>query len=71
MPYGTMPVLEIDGVMYTQSRALCRFLAGKVGLAGSTPEECLHIDMAVEAYNDLRAGEGRGYFATSLSVASS
>ncbi|XP_034241044.1 glutathione S-transferase-like [Thrips palmi] len=55
MPFGTMPVLEVDGVMYTQSRAICRYLAGQVGLQGATPEECLHIDIVVETFNDLRA----------------
>ncbi|KAJ1526073.1 hypothetical protein ONE63_009238 [Megalurothrips usitatus] len=55
MPLGTMPVLEVDGVMYPQSRAICRFLAGRVGLAGADDEECLRIDVAVETFNDLRA----------------
>lgn len=54
-----MPVLEVDGQMYTQSRAICRYLAGKVGLQGATAEECLHIDIVVETFNDLRAGTGR------------
>ncbi|KAK3914582.1 Glutathione S-transferase [Frankliniella fusca] len=65
MPFGTMPVLEVDGVMYTQSRAICRFLAGRVGLAGAGPEECLRIDMIVDAFNDLRAAVSDWFYESS------
>lgn len=34
MPYGQMPVLEVNGVKLSQSRAIERFLAKKFDLAG-------------------------------------
>ena len=33
------PVLEIDGLKLTQSRAIARYVANKHGFMGKTPEE--------------------------------
>ncbi|CRL08049.1 CLUMA_CG020869, isoform B [Clunio marinus] len=55
MPLGQGPVLEVDGKKLHQSTAICRFLATKMGLAGSNEMENYEIDSAVETVNDLRA----------------
>lgn len=54
MPMGQMPVLEIDGKKVHQSISICRYLAKKVGLSGSTDFESFEIDAAVDTVNDLR-----------------
>lgn len=54
MPFGKLPVLEIDGKVLNQSMAICRYLAKKAGLVGSDDWESLLIDVAVDNINDLR-----------------
>lgn len=56
MPFGKVPVLEIDGKLMNQSVAICRYLSKKAGLAGSDEWETLLIDIAVDNINDLRHG---------------
>lgn len=56
MPFGKVPVLEIDGKLMNQSIALTRYLSKKAGLAGSDEWETLLIDIAVDNINDLRHG---------------
>jgi len=53
MPYGTLPLLEIDGKVLNQSSAICRYLAKKANLAGSNDWESLLIDIAVDNYKDF------------------
>ncbi|XP_001952040.2 glutathione S-transferase-like [Acyrthosiphon pisum] len=53
MPYGTLPLLEIDGKVLNQSSAICRYLAKKANLAGSDDWESLLIDIAVDNYKDF------------------
>lgn len=53
MPLGQMPVLEVDGQRIGQSGAIARYLAKKVGLAGSDDFESFLIDSVVETINDL------------------
>lgn len=57
MPFGKLPVLEIDGKVLNQSMAICRYLAKKAGLVGSDDWESLLIDVAVDNINDLRLGK--------------
>lgn len=57
MPLGQMPTLEINGKVLHQSISICRFLAKKVGLDGSTDFENFEIDCAVDTINDLRLSE--------------
>lgn len=54
MPMGQLPVLEVDGKRVYQSSAISRYLAKKVGLAGSNDWESLIIDSAVDTINDFR-----------------
>lgn len=54
MPTGTVPVLEIDGKKLDQSIAICRLLAKKVGLSGSTDLENYEIDKVVYTVADLK-----------------
>ncbi|XP_043474059.1 glutathione S-transferase-like [Leptopilina heterotoma] len=55
MPYGQVPVLEVDGKQMHQSNAICRYFAKQCGLAGKNDMEAYEIDAAVETIHDLRA----------------
>ena len=59
MPLGKMPVLEVDGKRAHQSIAMSRYLAKKVGLAGTDDWENLTIDAIVETVNDFRFSKYR------------
>ncbi|CAJ0605672.1 unnamed protein product [Cylicocyclus nassatus] len=54
MPFGQMPVLEIDGQQLAQSKAICRFLARKFGYTGKTPFEEALVDSLADQYADYR-----------------
>ncbi|XP_034934996.1 glutathione S-transferase-like [Chelonus insularis] len=54
MPLGQLPVLEIDGKKYNQSKSIMRFLAKKFKLYGSNDVEALEIDAAADSMDDLR-----------------
>ncbi|KAK0182027.1 hypothetical protein PV327_000199 [Microctonus hyperodae] len=54
MPLGQMPVLEIDGKQYNQSKAIMRFLGKKFNLYGSDDYEALEIDAAADSADDMR-----------------
>ncbi|XP_022173688.1 glutathione S-transferase-like [Myzus persicae] len=54
MPFGRVPILEIDGKILNQSVAITRYLSKKAGLAGSDDWESLLMDIAVDNVNDLR-----------------
>jgi len=53
MPFGKVPVLEVDGKRINQSVAICRYLAKQCGLAGKNDWESLEIDSAVDTIQDL------------------
>lgn len=61
MPFGQMPVLDIDGKIYAQSTAISRYLAKQVGLSGKDDLENLQIDIAVDLFHDFRTKIG-GWF---------
>uniref|UniRef100_A0A6G1SAB0 glutathione transferase n=1 Tax=Aceria tosichella TaxID=561515 RepID=A0A6G1SAB0_9ACAR len=61
MPFGQMPVLDIDGKMFAQSTAISRYLAKQVGLFGKDDLENMAIDMAVDTFHDFRQKIG-GWF---------
>lgn len=54
MPFGQMPVLEIDGKKTHQSLAICRYLGKLYGIAGDSEWEALQIDIMADTINDLR-----------------
>ncbi|CAH2093197.1 unnamed protein product [Euphydryas editha] len=54
MPFGQLPVLEIDGKKYAQSIAISRYLGRKYGLAGKDIEEDFQIDQVMDFFGDLR-----------------
>lgn len=56
MPFGKVPVMEIDGKVVNQSVAISRYLAKKAGLAGEDEWEALLIDVAVDNIYEMRQG---------------
>ncbi|KAL7015376.1 hypothetical protein ACKWTF_016416 [Chironomus riparius] len=54
MPFGQMPVLEVDGKKIVQSGAICRYLGKLVGLAGDNDFESMQIESVLDSFNDLR-----------------
>lgn len=57
MPFGKVPVLEVDGKKLHQSATICRYLAKQCGLAGKNDWESAEIDATVDTIHDLRASE--------------
>ena len=57
MPFGKVPVLEVDGKKIDQSTAISRYLAKQCGLAGKNDWESLEIDSTVDTIHDVRASE--------------
>ncbi|XP_060820570.1 glutathione S-transferase-like isoform X1 [Bombus pascuorum] len=55
MPLGQVPVLEIDGKAYYQSKAILRLLARKNNLYGSNDEEAFLVDATVDTIDDVRS----------------
>ncbi|XP_046969310.1 glutathione S-transferase 2-like [Vanessa cardui] len=68
MPFGQMPVLEIDGQKYAQSTAIARYLGRKYGLAGKDIEEDLQIDQIVDFFNDIRSKAVSVFYETDENV---
>ena len=54
LPYGQLPVLEVDGVNICQSMAIARYLANECGLAGSSSIVKAQIDEVVDVINDVQ-----------------
>lgn len=57
MPFGQVPVLEVDGKKIPQSVAICRYLAKQHGLAGKDDWEALEIDVTVDTIHDVRTSK--------------
>ncbi|KAF1752714.1 hypothetical protein GCK72_019269 [Caenorhabditis remanei] len=53
MPFGQMPVLEVDGEMIPQSSAIARFVANQLGYAGKTAVEKGWADAYADLYKDF------------------
>jgi len=61
MPWGQLPVLEVNGKRLAQSSAICRYLARKFNLTGSDEFEAAKCDELVDAMMDLRT-EWKAFF---------
>lgn len=57
MPYGQLPVLEIDGKQVAQSHAVGRYLAKKFNLTGKTDYDAMQCDMHIDSLEDLKQCE--------------
>ncbi|XP_076287866.1 glutathione S-transferase-like [Lasioglossum baleicum] len=68
MPFGQVPVLEVDGKKVCQSVAISRYLAKQFGLAGKNDWEALEIDVTVDCIHDLRARIGAFAYETNEDV---
>ncbi|VDM68458.1 unnamed protein product [Strongylus vulgaris] len=53
MPFGQVPVLEVDGQQLAQSFAIVRFLSRKFGFAGKTPFEEALVDSIADQWKDF------------------
>jgi len=53
MPFGKVPVLEIDGERYSHTIAICNFLGEKFNIAGSNEIEKMQIQTAALFIYDL------------------
>ncbi|KAG4075479.1 hypothetical protein HA402_003304 [Bradysia odoriphaga] len=62
MPMGVVPVMDIDDIRVHQSLAMNRYIAKKVGLAGSNDWENLLIDIAVDTVNDFNSKLAGAYY---------
>lgn len=58
-PYGSMPVLTIDGVQHAQSVAIARYCATLSGLYPSDPLLALKVDEILDTVIDTSASAGR------------
>ncbi|XP_071954238.1 glutathione S-transferase 1-like [Antedon mediterranea] len=54
MPFGQLPVLEVDGEQIPQSRAVENYLAREFGLYGSNKQEKATIDVVCEVARELK-----------------
>lgn len=51
-PFGSLPVLEYNGLVLAQSITIGRFLANKYGLAGESEQDKAKADMVVDLVLD-------------------
>ncbi|CAJ0955785.1 unnamed protein product, partial [Mesorhabditis belari] len=65
MPYGQVPVLEVDGEFLPQSNAIYRFLGRQFGYAGETEIEAAQVDMIGDLFQDY-FNEYREYFTVAV-----
>lgn len=54
MPFGVLPVLEIDGKPISQSNAVARYLARQHNLTGKDEWESMMCDVLVDTLGDLK-----------------
>lgn len=68
MPFGQVPVLEVDGKMLAQSNTIARYLAKQHGLAGKDEWEQALADMYGDNINDLMTGKNVKQFVGLLTL---
>ncbi|ETN82801.1 glutathione S-transferase protein [Necator americanus] len=61
LPFGQLPVLEVDGKQLSQSLAINRFLARQFGFAGKTAFEEALVDSLADQFADYLT-EVKPYF---------
>merc|ERR1711971_454022 len=54
LPFGQLPVLEVDGNTVCQSMAIARYLASECGIAGSSSLVKAQVDEVVDVINDVQ-----------------
>lgn len=54
MPFGHLPVIEVDGKKGAQSIAIARYVAKMAKLTGANDWEDLEIDAIVDTLNDIK-----------------
>ena len=54
LPYGQVPLLEVDGNTICQSMAIARYLASECGIAGSSGLVKAQVDEVVDVINDVQ-----------------
>jgi hypothetical protein len=59
LPFGQVPVVEIDGAVYAQSNALLRYIGRRAGLYPDGVDQ-LRCDIVLEAIADIDRGECHG-----------
>lgn len=52
LPFGVIPVLDVDGHAITQSNAILRYIGKHAGLYPSDPIQALYCDEAMDALED-------------------
>lgn len=57
VPWGKIPILEVDGKVVAQAQAVTRYLARQAGLCGEGAWEDLKIDEIVAVIDELRGGK--------------
>ncbi|XP_041346664.1 glutathione S-transferase-like [Gigantopelta aegis] len=62
LPGGSLPILEIDGKVYTQSLAIAQYLAKEFKLSGKTSLECLRVDEVVHTAEDMLQAMAKSMF---------
>ncbi|PIO62764.1 hypothetical protein TELCIR_15663, partial [Teladorsagia circumcincta] len=53
MPFGQIPVLEVDGKQLAQSHAIARYVARQFGHSGKTPFDEALVDSIADQYKDF------------------
>lgn len=53
MPFGQIPVLEVDGKTLSQSQAINRYLGRTFGMVGANDFEAAQCDMLVDGLTDV------------------
>lgn len=56
-PLENLPLLEIDGTVYTQSAAILRYLGKRFGLVAGDDIQDLRVDQVAEIVTDGRLGK--------------
>ncbi|KAK6739290.1 hypothetical protein RB195_020998 [Necator americanus] len=67
LPFGQVPVLEVDGKQLAQSLAICRYLARQFGFAGKSTFDEAVVDSLADQYSDYRV-EIKSFFYTVIGM---